>query len=377
MMLFFCSNPDYIQGQDSLTWYSRGYVKDMITMIFPGEHAALMDNLVHHRWQGEIRHSRGLSFQFGMRNRIFTGNFKQLTPDFGRNLNAVSDDWAPMSVLWFDQGASAFHTTFDRFFLELNKGKWNIRAGRQRVNWGINLSFNPNDIFNAFNFLDFDYEERPGVDAVRVQYYYNSFSGIDFVVKGGDHIRNAGAGMRWFFNTKGFDFQVLSGLSNGDFSVGTGWAGFLGSTGWKGEISYFIPIEEDQGKNVLSASTGVDYSFGSGWFVYGAYLYSGNDAENVINPLGRNGRLTAKNLYPYQHNFLSQLSYTLSPVVSASTSLVYSIHDSHPLLFSPGLQINLSERWDLDIIGQHFIPLKKVDQSGDIHLLFLRIKMSY
>ena len=78
--------------------------------------------------------------------------------------------------------------TFDRLFIEWNKEKWNIRIGRQRINWGINLAFNPNDIFNAYNFLDFDYEERPGVDAARVQYYYGSFSGLDLVTVSYTHL---------------------------------------------------------------------------------------------------------------------------------------------------------------------------------------------
>src|SRR5690606_3719983 len=102
--------------------------------------------------------------------------------------------------------------------------------------------------------------------------------------------------------------------------------------GWKGEASYFIPLEDSQEKKVFTASTGIDYSFGSGWFVYGAYLYSGNDSEDVSNPVVRNGRLTAKNLYPYHHNFLTQLSYQFSPVVSLASSIVYSIHETHPFL---------------------------------------------
>lgn len=367
---------DMLPAQDSLTFQVRGYVKDMVTMIFPGNNQSLLDNLVHNRINAELNYSSGISLQAGIRNRIFTGNFKQLSPDFGKNLNLSSNDWLPISALWFDKGATAMHTAIDRLFLEWNTGKWNLRFGRQRVNWGINLSFNPNDIFNAYNFLDFDYEERPGVDAARIQYYYNSTSGLDFVLKGGDSIQQAGTALRWFFNTKGYDFQLLAGLSNHDLSFGTGWAGFLGNTGWKGEISWFIPLEKGN-KKIWVASTGIDYSFGSGWFIYGSYLYSGNDDYGSLSPFTRTGRLTAKNLYPYKHTFLSQISYQVSPIMTVSSSIIYSIDEIHPLVFSPGLRINVGNNWDLDFIGQHFIPLSSSQNSGDIHLLFIRIKMSY
>lgn len=373
VILFYFND---VSAQDSLTFQVRGYVKDMVTMIFPGNNQSLLDNLVHHRLNAELNYSTGISLQVGIRNRVFTGNFKQSNPDFGKNLNPISNDWLPLSVLWFDQGATAIHTAVDRLFLEWNTGKWNLRMGRQRVNWGINLSFNPNDIFNAYNFLDFDYEERPGVDAARIQYYYNSTSGLDFVIKGGDSIQQAGTALRWFFNAKGYDFQVLGGVSNHDLSLGAGWAGFIGNTGWKGELSYFIPLEKGN-NNVFVASTGIDYSFGSGWFIYGSYLYSGSDNSSPLSPFSRTGRLTAKNLYPYQHTFLSQLSYQVSPIVTLSSSLIYSIDESHPFVFSPGIRVNIADNWDIDVIGQHFLPLRPTTLTKDVHLLFLRIKMSY
>ena len=56
----------------------------------------------------------------------------------------------------------------------------------------MNLAWNPNDIFNTYNLLDFDYEERPGSDAIRIQYYLGDFSKIEVAAKKGsskdDHI---------------------------------------------------------------------------------------------------------------------------------------------------------------------------------------------
>jgi hypothetical protein len=364
-------------SNDSLRVRWKGYVKNMQTMVFPGNHFVLMDNLVHHRFDISWDISGHLSISGSARNRIFLGNLKALNPDFGKQIQLYSDDWLPLSVLWYDKGHSAFHTTADRLYAEWNKGKWNIKAGRQRINWGMNLAFNPNDIFNAYNFLDFDYEERPGVDALRVQYYTGDFSGLDLAVKGGDSLQAVGVALRWFFNTRGYDIQILSGISNGDFCIGTGWAGNIGNAGWKGEMTYFSPVNNQGAKRSFSASAGVDYTFGSGWFFYGAYLYSQAQSSGNQNIFLRQDRLTARNLYPFEHNFLTQLSYQISPMFSLSGSIIYSWDNGHPLVFNPGLRVNLSDRWDLDIIGQYFIPLADHSTLDDVSILFVRIKMSY
>ena len=75
------------------------------------------------------------------------------------------------------------NTTIDRLWVDFNYGKLQVRAGRQRINWGQTLIWNPNDIFNAYSFFDFDYIERPGSDAVRVQYYPGSSSSVEAAVK--------------------------------------------------------------------------------------------------------------------------------------------------------------------------------------------------
>ncbi|MBK8548825.1 MAG: hypothetical protein IPL63_16155 [Saprospiraceae bacterium] len=377
LLLFFLFWQQTGYLQDSLRLQYKGYVKNLQTMVFPGSNTVLLENLVHHRSDINWNISRSLTMITGIRNRIFTGNLKALNPDFVSQLQNSSDDFFPLSILWYNKGHSAIHTTFDRLFIEWNKEKWNIRIGRQRINWGINLAFNPNDIFNAYNFLDFDYEERPGVDAARVQYYYGSFSGLDLVIKGSDSLRGSAAALKWFFNTGGYDFQIIGGFSQSDYTMGAGWAGNIKNVGWKGEMTYFIPVDKKVQNKTFVFTTGVDYTFGSGWYIYSGYLFSEKSITGQQNILFRQSRLSARNLYPYEHNFLTQLSYQVSPIVSLSGAFIYSIHEEHPLVINPVVRINLSDRWDLDIIGQHFLPLAKSSKQEDVSLIFLRIKMSY
>ncbi|WP_158858857.1 hypothetical protein [Lunatibacter salilacus] len=349
----------------------------MQTAVFPGDDMLLMENLIHHRLNLRVDVDDKWSFHAGLRNRIFAGNLTGMNENFGQQLDAISDDWIPLSVLWVERSQYAIHSTLDRFYTEWNHKNWNIRAGRQRVNWGQNIAFNPNDLFNVYNFLDFDYEERPGTDAIRVQYYTGFASGLDLVVKGGKDRESIGLGGRWFFNRNEYDMQLIGGLTNGDIAIGGGWSGYLKDIGWKGELTWFHPLWDQDKKQAISASTGIDHSLGKGWFMYLSYLFNSDVPEGNLLLLDPNRVLTARTIFPFKHSLLTQISYPITPLVSASGAFIYSINENHPLILNPSLQLNLAENWDIDIIGQVFRPMAKDSELSPVGLWFLRVRWSY
>ncbi len=364
-------------GQSDDSFRISGYLKNMQTVLLPGDDFILMENLIHNRINFRWNIENNLHIAVEMRNRVFAGNITALTPGFGQMIQEFSDDWLTLSVLWLEKPQYAVQSTFDRFYIDLNQGKWNIRAGRQRINWGINLAFNPNDLFNAYNFLDFDYEERPGADAIRIQYYYSFASGFDIAVKGASNMEDFVGAIRWFTNYKEFDFQWISGLSRGDLALGGGWAGHIGNAGWKGELTLFHPVLGQNRNTAFSATTGIDYTFGKGWLVYFSYLYNSDAGESLQDILLQTEPLTARSLYPFRHNVLMQVSYPFSPLISVSSAFIYSLAGDHPLVWNPGLRMSLAENWDLDLICQSFSTLKGNPDRFSNQLFFLRFRWSY
>jgi hypothetical protein len=365
------------QGQQGSSLRTGGYLKNMQSAILPGDDLVFMENLIHHRLNIRWDILPDLRFHAGIRNRVFAGNLTTLNPNFGRDLMAISDDWLPLSILWMDRTSYAVHSTLDRLYLDYRIDKLQIRAGRQRINWGVNLAFNPNDLFNAYNFLDFDYEERPGADALRVQYYYDFASGLDLVYNPGNGIEQGGAALRWFFNAREYDLQLIGGLVRGDLALGGGWSGYVRDAGWKGELTWFRPVDGSERAQAFSASTGLDYSFGKGWIIYGSYLYNSDVPDAQSGLLNQTGVLTARNLFPFEHNVLGQISYPVNPLLTLSAAFIYSLDDTHPLVLNPSLRLSLSENWDLDLIGQSFWPLASQGDPGRVSVVFLRVRWSY
>ena len=136
---------------------------------------------------------------------------------------------------------------------------------------GVNLVWNPNDIFNAYSYFDFDYEERPGTDAIRVQYYLNSTSTAEVAYQPGRTSNQTIAAGLYRFTKGSYDLQALAGIVTTDYVLGGGWSGVLGKAGFNGEISAFVPRKDLRLSNtVISASVGVNYTFPRSLYLLGA-----------------------------------------------------------------------------------------------------------
>ncbi len=200
----------------------NGYVKEMQTNSFINLDHIITDHLLHNRVNMKVYPTNTLTIGVELRNRAFYGESIELQQPFiGEALERDAGE-IDMSWVFVNENAFIIHSTIDRANINYSQGNWDIRLGRQRINWGINLAWNPNDLFNAYNFADFDYTERPGTDALRVQYYTGAMSSIDLAIKpSADSSKWIGAGM-YKFNKLNYDFQLLGGWYNTDIAVGAG-----------------------------------------------------------------------------------------------------------------------------------------------------------
>ena len=364
-----------VHAQDSLRqqhWQIGGYVKDLQTLIHVKQPDLLIqDNLLHNRINLRWWPNDNWTVRAELRNRLFWGDQPRINPDFKAGLD-LANDYFNWSIGGMDNRGLAWHMMLDRLSLEFTKGAWEISAGRQHINWGISTFWNPNDIFNAFTFTDFDYEERPGSDAVRVRYYSGVASSIELAAKMFDRPEQAVAAALFKFNRWNYDWQLLAGWAQENLVLGWGWAGNLGNAGFKGEASYFYN-KKDATPNSFALTAGIDYVFSSGLFFAGGYLYNSNGgtAGSISNLF--EFRLSAKNLYPYRHTMYLQASGAPHPLVTTGIALIYSPVKADAAFLSPTVTYSLRENWDLDFVGQ--IGL---DRSGSpLQAFFLRTKWSY
>ncbi len=364
-------------AQDSLrtALQVKGYIKDLQSLSFGDDLSNLVTgNLIHHRLNVRWRPSARIIGAVEVRNRLFWGEeiarLSYSSREF-RNANDVVD------LTWnvFDHERIVLNTTIDRLWIEYVRETWNLRMGRQRVNWGIGTTWNPNDLFNTFNFLDFDYEERPGVDAMKFQYLTGEMDYIETAVSFGKELRDVIAAIRYFKNVATYDLQFIGGIYLQQPTLGFGWSGSIRETGFKGELQYFF--RRSGIGHQLNAAVEADHVFSKGWYLnLGVFLNStGATASGELSAI-TDLQFSPRKLMPTRWNTSMTVSKELSPLIAISTTVVYSPNANLTILL-PTITYSATENLDINLVWQSFF-IEQHESYDDVgHRCFLRFKWSY
>ena len=383
-ILIFCSS---ISAQKSSLEVS-GYIKNLQTFFIssdldnPLTGNMLFNNQIHNYTKIDYRLKSKWQFYAAARTRIYMGDFVRFGAftggefgSFRELIEDVDNDEVDLTWVLIDKNPTLAHLLIDRAYGRYSYGDWEITLGRQRINWGIHSVWNPNDLFNAYNFVEFDYEERRGSDALRVVRYLGDLSSIEFAGRISDNWDESILGLLYRFNKSNVDYQVLAAKYLNDVSLGFGLAGNIKTAIFKTEWTGFISTESGE-SDALVGSWGIEYSTNSGYFLQFSFLYNSNGESELPVTDVYNLDISPKNLYPYTFSMLAQTAKTISPLLSASLTVVYSPSPSHPVFLSPGMTVSIAEDWDFDVIGQ--ISFNKEENfRSPLQALFLRLKFSY
>ncbi|MBE2230408.1 MAG: hypothetical protein IAE96_07195 [Chitinophagaceae bacterium] len=363
-------------GQDSTEikkqWELAGYVKELGWVRSDHQFGnARVTGLLHNRILVKWKPGSAFTGRIELRNRIYWGEDVRQAPDFSKLLDNP-DEAIDLSASWWKSRSVTAHTAIDRLWLEYRRPGWNLRAGRQRINWGLLNTWNPNDLFNSYSFLDFDYEERPGADAVKWQYLPSDRSSLEWAVAATGSRPIVGA--KYAINSDGYDLQINAGLYQHTFTAGFGWAGHIGEAGFKGELQYYAGRHSAYAQWLFSAEG--DYMFENGYYLAAALLYNQKGADGpLLNPEQLNFQASPRSLMPAKWNLLTQAAKEFTPRFSGRLHLVYSPGPDLLILF-PSLSYNLKTNWDLDFVWQSFFA--RTHGFGAIsHNAYLRLKRSF
>ena len=378
-----------LRGQESNKLRVSGYLKFLGTYSaanpsFFGPRLAsadwqTADFLLHNRLNFKYRPTNSWSFALSTRNRVFAGD-QLKNPAFFNSLEADAG-LVDLNFFYGRDPNLALHTSIDRFYGQWESEKWIIRLGRQRVNWGVNTVWNPNDIFNQYNYFDFDYEERPGSDALRIQYFPNFNSSWEFVFAPERVIKNSTSAFLYKFNRWQYDWQFLAGVYQQDLVLGGAFAGSLGNVGFKSEYNYYAPFDDD--RPAFLFSTSIDYVFKNGLYVLGSYLFNQEGSSNAnfsdFSNLASGNVMSPRNLFLFKNTVFLSASYNINPLFTVSLGTMFS-PDFGNLITYPSITYSLGKNLDLLFVLQAFSTQNPVanDQLQWLSAAsFLRLKWSF
>ncbi len=412
-----------VKGQDDKkqkSWELNGYISNMQSVMYENLNDIwLTENQLHNRLNFEWHISKNFSFSMQTRNRFIYGDLirlDQVMKDMQDELNGdsisgiasafgldpsgmgtglggfsnyvdqIDDDNGAIDLsLMIAKGKNyLFNLFIDRLWFQYTAGNLEITAGRQRINWGQTFVWNPNDIFNTYNFFDFDYPERPGSDALRIQYYTGSTSAVEAALKL-DSAENITAAGLYRFNKWNYDIQFLGGVLNSeDYVAGLGWSGNIKSASFRGEISYFHPIDNFKDTTgLLFASLSSEYVFKNSLMIQAEVLYRQVPKDFEVSDFSEyySGPLSVKNLSFSEYNIFSQATYPVTPLLSATLGGMVFMGDISGYYIGPSLSYSLMDNLDFSVYFQVFSGKFPDGEGGkqkqNFNLGFLRFKMSF
>ncbi|RLD33372.1 MAG: hypothetical protein DRI72_05175 [Bacteroidetes bacterium] len=343
------------------------------------------------------------NFLFGPMNSSYNDMFSKLKLNYNYNeLTTFDNGWIDLTFQIAGGNSYVFYTNFDRASLKWTLNKFELTIGRQRINWGVNLIWNPNDIFNAYNYFDFNYIERPGSDAVMMEYVTGDFSSVQLAGKIGNtlfaktisldtiildkELKYTAAAM-YRFNKWDYDFQFFAGVMEDDVTAGLGWAGSIAGAGFTGELSWFRDMDRFADTNdVWVASVAINYTFKNSIFINFSGIYNSAGATGPANAgaggfLGSFGTmfsssLNAKNLTRSRFDIFGQISYPATPLINLDLASIYNPYDKS-VFVGPSITFSLTENISLMLVGQLFWG-NQLTEFGDVgQMYFIDLKWSF
>jgi hypothetical protein len=377
ILSFFLATAGIIISQEKPKFLTmNGYFSMMQSVMFDSVSGPfVVDNLLHNRLNFKGYVNDNITFAAEFRNRLFTGDMVRSIPDYSETVGS-DDGLVDLSWNILDKQSFLLNTSVDRLWADFNYGKFQARVGRQRINWGQTLVWNPNDIFNVYSYFDFDYIERPGSDAIRLQYYPDYSSAFEIAVKA-DYENNVTGAALYRFNTHGYDIQFMAGFFNSeDFVVGTGWSGSMGSVAFRGEATWFQPAKnfsDTTGTGIFTI--GFDKTFGNNSMAQMQVMYCNSPADMLTFGSIYKGSMSTKEIAFSHFSAFGMYSYPVTPLFNISLSAMW-FPDLKGYYAGPSFEYSVAENVGLSLFWQHF-ESRKSEPRTRINMGFLRVKFSF
>lgn len=380
----------FIPGQSNFEF--GGYAKYLFsTSEYPQFDERFYDHTIHTRLNTKYFFSESFSAAGEFRFRTFLGNSVSKIPDFS-DLIRTNQPLFDLDLMLWNSKSSTGYAEIDRLFIDYNLDNVHLSIGRQRIAWGTSWVWNPTDLFNPLSILDFDYEELPGNDALRIQYYTGAVSKIEFAVAPNRKKEKFTAAGLISYNAFNYDFNFLAGVKNRKWVTGFSWAGDISGAGFRGEFlmrdkpdkinryeNIYATYNEKSlasfDKAIISFVLSGDYTFPNSFYIHTELLYNNIGKTDRIGLFTQEanelGLLSASRLSLFQ-----EFSYNISPLTRGSVFGIFN-PDDKSFVIVPSVNYSIITNLDFYIIAL-FFKGKPLTQYGDYgNSLFLRLKYSF
>ena len=357
-----------------------GDIKGRFYGIFPYEHLFMPEDpiaqaslLARARLELSIADFIHISAHHQLAAEIFSGTLPLSGGLLGDGSGSTGPEALPMSWIAFDEGKPfQLRGRIDRLSLRLRLSHIDIKVGRQPVSFGSTWFFTPLDLVAPFGPTTIDREYKPGVDALRADFYLGTATQITAVAAyaGSWQLEGMVLAANGRINLGLWDISLFLGSVHKDFVAGLDATGSIGDFAVRAAATFTVPPEdeddEENSEPFFRIVFGGDYRTPFGLTVLAEVYYQsiGEIDPSRYLDFALSPRVTRGELWSMGHLYGAvSLAYEITPLISANMAVTCNILDGSALL-SPGLSWSISDNADL-VFGAMFALGKK---PADIEL---------
>jgi len=349
------------------------------------------DHTIHTRLNSRWYASESMTMAVEMRLRAFYGGSVENIPDYDQQIK-TDYDYINMDALLWNSDKSLGYGQIDRCYFDYSAEDLQITLGRQRVAWGTSWTWNVIDIFNPKSVLEFDYEENPGTDAVRIQYYTGAVTKLEVVYNPGKDKYNSTIGGLWSFNTYDYDFFFIAAFKNNRRMLGGAWSGDIEGAGFRGEflisdppnrsnlkpnphMSLFGKSLYDHNETTINFVLSGDYTFQNSFYIHSEILFNSNGKKENAGVFQLETPALDM-LSPARWSLYQEFAYDITPLIRGNIFAIYNPDDESSIII-PSLTWSVITDLDFTFL-YYFSSGKQFTEFGVLdNLLFLRLKYSF
>lgn len=370
-----------------------GYAKYLFgTTKYPLYNERFNDHLIHARLNTRWYPFSSLTAALEFRFRAYYGESVEKIPNFLDQIKS-HHEFADLDAVLWDKGKTLGYLETDRLWLDWVKDNFEVTVGRQRIAWGTSWVWNPTDLFNPQSPLDFDYEELPGTDALRFQYYTGPVTKVEAAVRPAKTIDRVIAAGLISLNKWDYDFNIIGGIKNNRWVLGGGWSGDILDAGFRGEftvtqkpgiiqkyknLTVLIPVYKPISSfkdPVFSFVLSGDYTFPSSFYIHTEVMYY-NAGKTEYTGLYQQEALDLGMLSPSRWSVYQEFSYDITPLLRGSLFGILNPDDKSYVIV-PSASYSVITNLDLYVIALLFSG-NTYTQYGDYgSSLYVRVKYSF
>lgn len=368
----------------------NGYTKYLFSSAkYPIFDERFNDHLLHSRLNTRWYPAQSLTAALELRTRFFYGGSVENIP-FYSNLVKSKQGLIDLDILIWDEKKTIGYAEIDRLWLDYVRDNWQFTVGRQRIAWGTSWAWNPTDLFNPKEVLDFDYEEMPGADAIRIQYYTGPVTKVELAVSPGKKKEDLIAAGLISFNQWNYDFNLIAGYKKERWVGGGGWVGDIMDAGFRGEVlisqapkqKYYSPFFQLNNIEPLSSDNPYvsivisgDYTFPNSFYIHTELLFNSN-GTNKNASVYRKEAIQLDMLTPARWSIFQEFAYQFTPLLRGGILGIFNPDDKSYVIV-PSASYSVITNLDLYLTGFIFGGPKFSEFGDSGSSIFVRIKFSF